>query len=110
MARPKGSKNKPRAAASYETQMKDIQAKTKAQNDIVENLEAEVEGLMLDLASKKKELRSARTALNRLARQASDLEAKADEMKRREEATKLLEEFLASGKTVDELQAVIKQA
>lgn len=109
MPRPKGSKNKPKTVISYEIQAKGLRSEINANQKSVDKLSHEVDALVSSLSAKKKELRSARTRLNRSTKQLTQLESRVGEEKRRQDVTKLLDTLLASGKSVDDLEAAINQ-
>lgn len=108
MPRPKGSKNKPKTNVDRNEKLKTLEANAKAEAELVEKLSLKTEELASELMEAKKQLRAAKTKLARSTREKETLEAQAAEEQRKVEATKLVEQFLASGKSVEDFEAAIK--
>ena len=106
MARPKGSKNKPRAAKVAVDHAAIIAEKTTAKEQIeaeVAALTANIEELKAQLKAKKTELKKAEKELAKAEAKKAAAETKAAENAKKAEAEAVLKKLLASGMTADEI-------
>lgn len=107
MARPKGSKNKKNPVSNAGT-LETVAAAKKNLGEEIDALTAAVEEAAQALKDKKAELKTAQKKLEKLEKQEAAAQEAAAQEAKRAEASRLLDAFLASGKSLDEVLEVLK--
>ncbi len=107
MARPKGSKNKKNPVSNAGT-LETVAAAKKNLGEEIDALTAAVEEAAQTLKDKKAELKTAQKKLEKLEKQEAAAQEAAAQEAKRAEASRLLDAFLASGKSLDEVLEVLK--
>ncbi len=109
MARPKGSKNKAKISAiDYAAVMSEKQTEK-------ESLAAEIEALEENVKVIKADLKAKKVAAKKLDKEIAKIESKkaaadkvAAEQERKQQATQLVEKYLAEGMTLEDIENLLK--
>lgn len=114
MGRPKGSKNKVKSDSKPSTEniskrIADLESAIPKTTATIEQIEQDISALTQQLSAKKIELRTAKREAARMEKLHERLTQKAEEESKRMEAEKLVQEFIASGKSIETLQDAIKK-
>ena len=108
MPKTKGSKNKPKVANDFVSQIAEKQESIVSLTAEVSSITSNIDTLKADLKEKKAALKSAQKELNSLERKKSIADAKAAEEAKKTEAEDVLKKLLASGMSADEILAKLK--
>lgn len=111
MPRPKGSKNKPKAAKATVDFAAQIAEKQSAKETLaaeIASITANIDALKADLETKKTELKSIDKEIVRLEAKKAKADAKAAENAKKAEAESVLKKLLAEGVSADEILAKLK--
>lgn len=103
MPRTKGSKNKPKIAIDFASQIAEKQKFIKSLNDEIEAIMANIDTLKVDLKEKKAALKKAEKEVTALEAKKEKADAKAAEEAKKVEAEAVLKKLLASGMSADDI-------
>ena len=111
MPRPKGSKNKPRAAKAGVDLAAQIAEKQSARETVAAEIAAttaNIDALKADLKAKKADLKAIDREIAKLESRKAKAETKAAESAKKAEAESVLKKLLAQGISADEILAKLK--
>ena len=108
MPRTKGSKNKPKVANDYASQIAEKQEAVISLNTEITTIIANIDTLKADLKEKKTALKKAEKEVASLEAKKAKADAKAAEEAKKTEAEAVLKKLLASGMSADEILEKLK--
>ena len=108
MPRTKGSKNKPKVANDYASQIVEKQEAIASLNAEITAITANIDTLKADLKEKKTALKKTEKEVASLEAKKAKADAKAAEAAKKVEAEAVLKKLLASGMTADEILEKLK--
>ena len=108
MPRTKGSKNKPKVANDYASQIAEKQEFIASLNTEITTITANTDALKADLRGKKASLKKAEKELASLKAKKAKADAKSAEEAKKAEAEAVLKKLLASGMSADEILEKLK--
>lgn len=108
MPRTKGSKNKPKVANDYASQIAEKQEAIASLNTEITTITANIDALKADLKEKKVSLKKAEKELTSLEAKKAKADQKAAEEAKKTEAEAVLKKLLASGVSADEILEKLK--
>ena len=108
MPRTKGSKNKPKVANDYASQIAEKQETIASLNTEIASMAANINTLKADLKEKKTALKKAGKEVASLEAKKVKADAKAAEEAKKTEAEGVLKKLLASGMSADEILERLK--
>lgn len=108
MPRTKGSKNKPKVANDYASQIAEKQESIVSLTAEITSITANIDTLKADLKEKKTALKVTQKELRKLEAMKAAADQKAAEVAKKAEAEAMLKKLLASGVSADDILAKLK--